>query len=148
MNTRALIVAFVIASSASSSAAPAKPVVSDAAVADTARKAIAACLHWAGEEGDNAPERARQIETGVERDCSRANKTALAALKLKSVDPSLATALLKLNDFGYLDVPDVKKAGLCRISAVAFKADYTKTKVADIEFQSLCPADAKKLYGH
>jgi hypothetical protein len=120
----------------------------DRAAVSATENSIERCLHWSGEEGDVSPQRAAQIDAGVQRDCPAANKRAVAALKLKSIDPALATGLLKLSDFGYLTLSDTDKNKLCNLAAIAFKADYARTRSEDLDFPSLCPAQAKKLYSH
>jgi hypothetical protein len=108
--------------------------------------AIAACVHWAGEVGDQSQERNREIEEGVARDCPRAARKAAAALKRFPADPELAEAILELNDAGHFELSAEEKNRLCQNAMPVFRRKLSEEKITPAYLQQRCPAQFETLH--
>jgi hypothetical protein len=108
--------------------------------------AIAACVHWAGEVGDQSEERNREIEKGVARDCPEAERKAGAALKRFPSDPELSESILELNDAGHFELSAEEKNRLCQNAMPIFRRKLSEEKITPAYLQQRCPAQFETLY--
>lgn len=82
-----------------------KAAAADPKVVKEALQAIDLCLHWGGETAYDE-ERGQQIDKGVERDCSIAQKKALKAYKKYPDHAELGVAIISLNENGYFPLSE------------------------------------------
>lgn len=63
-----------------------------------------ACYHWAGEIGDQSPERNKQIEQDMKRDCPPAEKLLSDVFAKYPNNEKLFTAVFCMQDAGHLNI--------------------------------------------
>ena len=114
---------------------------------NTAVQAIKACMHWAGEVGDQNEERNEQILNGINHDCPIAKKEAALIYKFYPDNTVLSEPLLELNDLGYLTLSAEEKAQLCQLSLAVIKEWYDTSNQENPFVRLQCPELAKKIYG-
>lgn len=85
----------------------------DAKIIIEAIRAAEACTHWAGEVGDQTPERNKQIEAGIDRDCPPATKLVTAALKKFPNEVRIIEVALEMHDTGHMELSDKELQRLC-----------------------------------
>jgi hypothetical protein len=85
----------------------------DAKIVDEAIRGAEACTHWAGEVGDQTPERNKQIEAGIDRNCPPATKLVTAALKKFPNEARIVEVALEMHDAGHMELSDKELQRLC-----------------------------------
>jgi len=98
-----------------------------------------ACYHWAGEVGDQSPERNREISKGTKRDCPEARRKVTEASRRFPNNPYLSLPLLELNYMGYFNVSAAEKEKACKRGVPLLKNGYYKSTQEDDLFEGLCP---------
>ena len=88
---------------------------------------IEACLHWAGETGDQTAQRNQQIQEGMARDCASAKQNAKKAEEYVSQVPALASKILLLIDLGHYDVDEEQKRAICESAKTSVEGDMADT---------------------
>lgn len=98
-----------------------------------------ACYHWAGEGGDQTPERNEEISKGAERDCPAARRNVTEAYRRFPNNSYLSLPSLKLNDIGYFKLSAAEKEKLCKRGVPLLKNGYYKSNHEDDLFEGFCP---------
>lgn len=108
-----LLAAGVSCANAGSNDARKSSINDDVKVIDEAIRAAEACTHWAGEVGDQTPERNKQIEAGIDRDCPPAIKLVTAALKKFPNEVRIIEVALEMHYTGHLELSEKELQRLC-----------------------------------
>jgi len=98
-----------------------------------------ACYHWAGEVGDQSPERNKEISKGTKRDCPEARRKVAEAFRQFPNNSYLSLPLLKLNDMGYFSVSAVEREKVCKRGVPLLKNGYYRSNHEDDLFEWFCP---------
>ncbi len=87
----------------------------ESALVKKAILASQACYHWAGEVGDQTPERNREIEAGVTRDCPPAKKLMEKVFARYPKNKELYEHVLYLHELGQMNLTKVEMKRLCKL---------------------------------
>jgi len=126
-----------------------------ATLEENLKKNFEACHHWGGEvSGEETKERSEEIDRGVSADCKEAKKNVELAFKANR-PPIVSAYVLRVVDCcRHVWARDDKTDWAKRVSSLCGQAEsYFKKFSAKVDpdgqstYLSLCPEQAKKVYG-